>query len=197
MRNSAITASALKSCAIWLGVYGFTVAMLDLMIGLIFLTFLILVVTVLVFVYISGISTPMEFAVSSNIPYLNDGATFYYKPYKGSYTSVGPVFTEAYAITPKVCQCGLYYDDPDNETPDNCRAAIGVLLDDGSEEDISALESNGFKKFHIPPIKEALYATFPHISFLSIFIGIFKALPLLRKCFKVNVCFFSYFIPTF
>ena len=162
--------------------------MLDLMIMLILVTFLVLVVTVVVFVYISGISTSMEFTFSSNIPYLKNGATFYYRPYKGSYTAVGPLFTEAYSLTPKFCQCGLYYNDPDNEPPENCRAAIGVLLDDGSEEDISALEYNGFKKFHIPPIKEALYAPFPHISFLSVFIGIFKALPLLRKRFKV----FSY-----
>ncbi|VDK39967.1 unnamed protein product [Taenia asiatica] len=159
--------------------------MLGLLIGFIVLTLLLLICTIALLCYISGIFQSADLSISSDIPYLKDGATFYYKTNIGSYSSLGGLFTEAYSIAPGITQCGVYYDDPGKAAAKDCRSAVGVILTESSGDVAENFEKHGFKKFFIPPIKDALYGSFPHVSFLSIFIGLWKALPLLRKQFIV------------
>nr|VZI44621.1 unnamed protein product [Spirometra erinaceieuropaei] len=76
------------------------------------------------------------------------------------------------------------------ETPETGqRAAVGVLFDDleasGDNEEpserIEKLKSNSFREFRVPPVHEAVYAQFPHVSFLSIPLGAWRVLPAVRK----------------
>ncbi|KAH9278825.1 Testis-expressed sequence protein [Echinococcus granulosus] len=162
--------------------------MLELIVGLIILTSLLLICTVAVFCYISGIFQSASLSISSDIPYLKDGATFYYKTNVGSYSTLGGLFTETYSIAPRLIQCGVYYDDSGKVVAKACRSAVGVILKEKPADGSIDFEKHGFSEFHTPPIKEALYASFPHTSFLSIFIGIWKVLPLLRRQFKELKC---------
>lgn len=159
--------------------------MLELLIGLIILTSLLLICTIAVLLYVSGIFQSVDLSISSDIPYLKGGATLYYKANVGSYSSLGSLFTEAYSIAPGIMQCGVYYDDPGKVVAKACRSAVGVILMEDSADLAEDFEQHGFKKLLVPPIKEALYGSFLHASFLSTFIGIWKILPLLRKQFNV------------
>uniref|UniRef100_A0A5K3F091 Testis-expressed sequence 264 protein n=1 Tax=Mesocestoides corti TaxID=53468 RepID=A0A5K3F091_MESCO len=141
----------------------------------------LLICTILLLVYVSGVFHSVETCLSEDIPFLKKGATFYYKINRGSYGSLGSFFTEAYSVAPKVTQCAVYYDDPAKVIENDCRSAIGVLLNDEMLYKAPDLEKNGFKKFQFPPIKQALYSKFPHTSFLSIFLGFNKFLPILRR----------------
>ncbi|KAL5963523.1 hypothetical protein TSMEX_008772 [Taenia solium] len=168
--------------------------MLGLLIGFIILTLLLLICTIALLWYISGIFQSADLSISSDIPYLKGGATFYYKTNVGSYSSLGGLFTEAYSIAPGITQCGVYYDDSDKVAAKDCRSAVGVILTEDSGNVAEGFDKHGFKKFFIPPIKDALYGSFPHVSFLSIFIGLWKVLPLLRKQFSEFECSeFTYF----
>nr|CDS29975.1 hypothetical transcript [Hymenolepis microstoma] len=163
--------------------------MIDLLIFLICVTFLLLIGTVVVFAYVSGFFTSIDAAISSDLPYLKDGSTIYYKINRGSYFSLGGIFTETYSVAPKLIQFGLHYDDPETVSADECRSAIGVFVIEKENEDlIEQLEKNGFKKKILPSVEEGIYATFPHISFLSIGFGLSKVLPLLRSYFKKMDC---------
>ncbi|VDM18099.1 unnamed protein product [Hydatigera taeniaeformis] len=160
----------------------------ELLIVLVILISFLLLWTIAALCYISGIFRSVDLSISSEIPYLKDGAELYYKANFGSYGSLGGLFTEAYSIAPGVIQCGIYYDDSGRVAAKDCRSAVGVILTDGPADVVERFEKHGFKKFLLPPIKEALYESFPHVSFLSIFIGIWKVLPLLRKMFKEFEC---------
>ncbi|VDO03782.1 unnamed protein product [Rodentolepis nana] len=163
--------------------------MVDLLILLIFVTLIFLIGTVVVFAYVSGFFTSIDVAISSDLPYLKDGSTIYYKINKGSYYSLGSLFTETYCVAPKLIQFGLHYDDPEIVPEDECRSAIGVLVNEKENKDIiEELEKNGFKKKILPSIEEGIYASFPHISFLSIGFGLSKVILLLRSYFKKMDC---------
>ncbi|VDL85653.1 unnamed protein product [Schistocephalus solidus] len=77
----------------------------------------------------------------------------------------------------------------DNTSDTDQRAAVGVLFDDfeatgdnkESSERIEKLKSNFFREFRIPPVREAIYAQFPHVSFLSILLGSWRVCPAVRK----------------
>uniref|UniRef100_A0A0X3P7Q4 Testis-expressed sequence 264 protein n=1 Tax=Schistocephalus solidus TaxID=70667 RepID=A0A0X3P7Q4_SCHSO len=164
--------------------------MLETLLFLIFLVLLILGGTVALLLYLSGALQPISVSTTDNVPFLTEGARFLYKIYRGSYRSVGGLFTEAYALTPGCIQCGIFYDDPQGETSDtDQRAAVGVLFDDfeatgdnkESSERIEKLKSNFFREFRIPPVREAIYAQFPHVSFLSILLGSWRVCPAVRK----------------
>ncbi|KAM7539291.1 hypothetical protein Aperf_G00000058304 [Anoplocephala perfoliata] len=147
-----------------------------------------LIGTIFLFAYVSGLFARVEAAVSTDIPYLKDGLTIYYKTNKGSYHTMGSLFTQTYSIAPKLIQCGLYYDDPDTVPANDCRSAVGVIVTDEHGDIIKDLEKNGYKKKSLPPVGEAIYASFQHVSFLSIFLGISKVLPQLRSYFKKLKC---------
>ncbi|VDL36165.1 unnamed protein product [Hymenolepis diminuta] len=169
--------------------------MVYLLVVLISVTFLLLIGTIALFAYVSGFFTPVDATISSDIPYLKDGLTIYYKSNKGSYYSLGCIFTETYSVANKLVQFGLYYDDPETVSPEECRSAIGVIVNEEENEDIiRQLEKNGYKKKILPRVKEGIFASFPYISFLSIGFGLSKALPQLRSYFKKLDCKdFTYF----
>uniref|UniRef100_A0A0X3PDH3 Testis-expressed sequence 264 protein n=2 Tax=Schistocephalus solidus TaxID=70667 RepID=A0A0X3PDH3_SCHSO len=89
--------------------------MLETLLFLIFLVLLILGGTVALLLYLSGALQPISVSTTDNVPFLTEGARFLYKIYRGSYRSVGGLFTEAYALTPGCIQCGIFYDDPQGE----------------------------------------------------------------------------------
>lgn len=159
--------------------------MVGFLIFLICVTLILLISTVALFAYVSGLLTTLEAAVSTDIPYLKDGMTIYYKINKGSYHTMGCLFTETYNIAPNLIQCGLYYDDPGIVPADECRSAVGVIVTEEHGDVIKELVNNGYKKKTLPPIEEAIYASFRHISFLSIGFGLSKMLPQLRSYFEV------------
>ncbi len=85
----------------------------DLLVIITVILFLFLVVTLLTLAYISGLFTSVRVIRTDDAPYLKSGCVFYYKSNKGSYGSLGSLFTETYSVAPNETQCAIYYDNDD------------------------------------------------------------------------------------
>ncbi len=75
---------------------------------------------------------------------------------------------------------------------EECRSAVGCLINEASVCKPDALEKAGFKELQIPEMKGVFYARFPHISLLSIFIGMRRVHPALKSQAKVRRHVFDY-----
>lgn len=80
---------------------------------------------------------------------------------------------------------GIYYDDPGEVATDKLRSEIGCILEEDDLEKIDMLKD---MNFHIKEIASAkyLYAEFPYKNSLSIFMGIIKVYPVLKKYIADN-----------
>jgi len=58
-----------------------------------------------------------------------------YLPYQGEYSKIGPLFEEVCKDSASVFSFfkpfGFYYDDPATTNPQNCRAIVGIIVNEG------------------------------------------------------------------
>jgi hypothetical protein len=135
----------------------------------------------------------------------------YYKEFTGNYKNIGKEFEKLTLLITKFklskdifSTFGLYYDNPKEVNPDQCRAIIGIISYPGSEktdlneinipEDmIDFLISFNFKKSTFPETP-SIYTSFPFVNVLSIFMAIKKVYsqferkkPILMKEFNLDI----------
>ena len=71
------------------------------------------------------------------------------------------------------------------------RWAVGCILSEGEEEVDKDLRNlfleKEFKLFNLPEVSNVVKSSFPHNTFLSIFIGIYRVYPLMGSYIKVNI----------
>lgn len=73
---------------------------------------------------------------------------------------------------------GIYYDNPEIVPRDQCRFRAGIILSENELKEIDKIDNLSFDVVKIAP-QNLLVGTFPFVSTLSIFLGIFKAYPAL------------------
>ncbi|CAH8457418.1 unnamed protein product [Dicrocoelium dendriticum] len=133
------------------------------------LLFFLLLTTVGFFIIASGLLYKIAIRLQAP-PHLLHGALFAYKHHYGKLDDAGYLFTEAHYLAPECVQCGIKYGDEIHDESLCKRSVVGAFL----TEDLEcrrAFEQAGYQFAQLPPVREALVASFPHISFLSILIG--------------------------
>ncbi|XP_058844692.1 testis-expressed protein 264 homolog [Acipenser ruthenus] len=156
-----------------------------ILLALISFLFLFLLLTVLGVVLYSGLFTEVIIRTGSS-PIKN--ITIAYKFNQGSYKDSGAVFTESCSIGPKLSSIGVYYDDPKQVPAEKCRYIAGSVLSEGeekpSEELLKLYEKYGFKIFSFPAVTHVVMTTFPHNTFLSIFLANWRVYPKMGSYIK-------------
>uniref|UniRef100_UPI00358FDCC1 testis-expressed protein 264 n=1 Tax=Myxine glutinosa TaxID=7769 RepID=UPI00358FDCC1 len=140
----------------------------------------LLLVSLLVLALHSGLRSPV--VVRTGSPPVG-AITVAYKSGRGPYGSVGPVFTEAASIGPRLRSIGLYYDDPAEVPSEQTRYAIGSILSEGeppAQDLVKIYEKSGFKIFSFPEVTHAVTTTFPFGTFLSIYLAIWRVFPAIK-----------------
>lgn len=115
---------------------------------------------------------------------------------QGGFTVVGLEFKGPYAQTGKYIgevteklkmyetagelSFGIYYDDPKEVEPENCRSFVGIILQGKDAKKIPVLVSAGFKIDSIPR-KKTLQSEFPIKNTFSYMIGPWKVYPKLNR----------------
>ncbi|XP_033114688.1 testis-expressed protein 264-like [Anneissia japonica] len=152
--------------------------------------FLLLCVTVLFFLFYSGLLNPIRFkAGKPPVGRLHVG----YKFGRGEYSSVGlgEHFTEISKLAPSTYRCfGMYYDNPERVPSDKLRYIVGVILSEGDEEPDKELKekllSYGYSFYSFPEVTNMVYTTFPNTSFLSVTIAIQRVYPAFSSYIEDN-----------
>ncbi len=111
--------------------------------------------------------------------------------FKGPYSKAGQFMAEvdeklsAYDIRSQR-SFGIYYDNPKNILPANCRSFVGVVLE---KEDIDKIQKLKFAGFKVDSISKAnsIVSYFPIKSSLSYMIGAMKVYPKLTKYMNAKV----------
>ncbi|XP_041081051.1 testis-expressed protein 264-like [Polyodon spathula] len=156
-----------------------------ILLALISFLFLFLLLTVLGVVLYSGLFTEVIIRTGSS-PIKN--MTIAYKFKQGCYKESGSVFTESCSIGPKFSSIGVYYDDPKQVPAEKCRYLAGSVLSEGeekpSEELLKLYEKYGFKIFSFPAVTHVVMTTFPHNTFLSIFLANWRVYPQMERYIK-------------
>ncbi|XP_048874308.1 testis-expressed protein 264 homolog isoform X1 [Brienomyrus brachyistius] len=152
---------------------------------LIIFLILCLLVTIVGYVLYSGLLSDINIKTGSP-PVKN--ITFAYRFKQGPYKECGTVFTESCSIGPKLSSIGVFYDDPNQVTPEKCRYAVGSILSEGEEEPnedmLQLYQKFGFQVFSFPAVTHAVTVSFPHRTTLSIFLGVQRVYPLLKSYIK-------------
>lgn len=78
---------------------------------------------------------------------------------------------------------GIYYDNPKEVKPEDCKSYIGAILENNDISKIENLKSAGFKLDSIP-VKNSLQVDFPIRNSFSYMIGPKKAYPALSKAME-------------
>ncbi|XP_066554204.1 testis-expressed protein 264 homolog [Amia ocellicauda] len=155
------------------------------LLALIIVLILTLLCTVLGYVLYSGLLD--EITVRTGSPPIKN-ITIAYKFKRGAYKDCGSLFTETCSIGPKLSSIGVYYDDPKQVPAEKCRYVVGSILSEGEEkpsEDLVRLyEKYGFKIFPFPEVTHVVTTTFPHRTFLSIFLSVHRVYPQLGSYIK-------------
>lgn len=120
-----------------------------------------------------------------------------YRFQKGPYNQAGQIFTEAAIIAPHNKALGIYYDDPNKVESHNLRYVVGSILSEGTtpvdEEMVKQFTDREFKIIHLPEVSYAVHTKFPHITTLSILIGVYKAYPMLKDYIEEHkLCAYPY-----
>ncbi|TGZ62582.1 hypothetical protein CRM22_007348 [Opisthorchis felineus] len=131
---------------------------------------LLLLLTIGVFLYASGLFEHVCCEIKRP-PVLCEASTYAYKVHDGPYAEAGYLFTEAYSIDPKCIQCAIKYEKIAESDGPPIPSVVGSLLRTTDPDCREAFAKAGFTITRLEPIEEALVASFPHISFLSIRIG--------------------------
>lgn len=144
----------------------------------IFILICILIGTILLFVSFCGWFEEVD--VGAGKPPIG-AVVIAYKFAKGPYKNSGPLFFEAAKLAPDNKAIGIYYDDPNNVNVNESRYVVAsVLAEDDTEPDkemVKRFEEYGFVIFKLPKVDNAVRATFPYKSFVSIFIAVQKVYP--------------------
>jgi len=150
----------------------------------------LLMLTVLVYVYYSGLWSSITVSTSETE---YGPMTLAYKTLVGPYKDAGEFFTESFCLLPDREQLGIYYDDPEGVPANQLRCAVGPVLAKGPEkpnpEEMEKMVKNGFKIVHLPKPSYVVTASFPFSTTLSIFLAIHKVYPRLRDYIaERNLC---------
>ncbi|MCF8054675.1 MAG: GyrI-like domain-containing protein [Deltaproteobacteria bacterium] len=110
-----------------------------------------------------------------------------YAKHEGDYKQTGKKMDEIYYSLknvygiPSTRGFGLYYDDPQVVAKENLRSLVGSIVDDdGQAESTAVKEKYSTKRLDAMP---AVIATFPYKGMTSIFIGMLKVYPQLKRYF--------------
>jgi len=152
--------------------------------------FVLLMLTLLVYVYYSGLWSSVTVSTSETE---YGPMTVAYKTLVGPYKDAGEFFTESFCLLPDREQLGIYYDDPEGMPASQLRCAVGPVLAKGNEkpvpEEMEKMVKNGFKIAYLPKPSYVVTASFPFSTTLSIFLAIHKVYPRLRDYIaERNLC---------
>ena len=108
-----------------------------------------------------------------------------YEKFTGPYQNTGPVMDELYyrLLNDDSIETfkgfGIYYDNPREVKPDECRSIVGNILEEKDYDRIDELKN----KYNIMEITESkgLSSQFPYRGKLSIMMGIMKVYPEINK----------------
>ncbi|ESP02518.1 hypothetical protein LOTGIDRAFT_84765, partial [Lottia gigantea] len=104
-----------------------------------------------------------------------------YRFARGPYKEAGQTFTEIAHLAPDNKALGIYYDEPKRVPSHLTRYVVASVLshdDQPVDEDLKKkFEAEGYKLLRLPSATNVVKTSFPHISSLSIFIGVFKVYP--------------------
>ncbi|KAK1799567.1 hypothetical protein P4O66_000447 [Electrophorus voltai] len=141
------------------------------------------------YVMYSGLLT--EIHIRTGSPPIG-GITVAYKYKEGPYKECGMLFSESGRIAPKLPTVGVFYDDPKKVPGSKCRCVVGSILSEGDETPATELqqlyEKCGFRLFTFPEVTHVVSACFPHRTFLSIYLGVWRVYPRLARYIKVTSC---------
>ncbi|GFS14152.1 testis-expressed sequence 264 protein-like [Elysia marginata] len=155
----------------------------SLLLGLIFVLIVLILFTLLAVLVYSGIFHGIEDVKTGKPPV--GQLIIAYKFQKGPYHEAGQIFTEAAIVAPENKAIGIYYDDPKKVDSLHLRYVVGSIISEGAapvdENMVKQFTERGFKILHLPEVSFAVQTRFPHITTLSIIIGIRKAYPRLEE----------------
>lgn len=154
----------------------------SVLLTLIFLVVFLILLTLLAVLVYSGIFYGIE-EVGTGKPPVRQ-LIIAYKFQKGPYNEAGQIFTEAAIVAPENKAIGIYYDDPKKVHVLQLRYIVGSIIAEGDapvdENMVKQFTEKGFKILHLPEVTYAVQTSFPHITSLSILIGVHKAYPRLE-----------------
>ncbi|RUS72922.1 hypothetical protein EGW08_019318 [Elysia chlorotica] len=157
-----------------------TFSLLLILITVLVILLLATIITVLIY---SGLLQGIEDVGTGKPPV--EQLIIAYKFQQGPYHEAGQIFTEAAIIAPENKAIGIYYDDPKKVSPLFLRYAVGSIIAEGKaavdENMVKQFTERGFKILHLPEVSYAVQTRFPHVTTLSILIGIRKAYPRLEE----------------
>lgn len=122
---------------------------------------------------------------------LNNCDIYYYE-YTGEYQFLNKEFSKISTLMNKFklnklfSSFGIYYDDPSKVDPKKCRAVVGIMQHQTTEnykDFFDYLLENSFKKAYLP-ITPAICSTFPLKNMISLMIGIKKHYSTLKEKLK-------------
>ena len=70
--------------------------------------------------------------------------------------------------------------------PENLRWAVGSIVDDSCQDEVTALKDNGFKEFTFPAISSCVRTVFPFRTVLSVIIAVYRVYPIVSAYVEVS-----------
>lgn len=127
---------------------------------------------------------------------ITGGESFIYKEVSGNYKQSGKVMKEIYDVLlskgiSSNIGIGVYYDNPKQVKEEKLRSEVGIIIEESFRQKIEEVTHN--YKIKQTNKGEYLQAEFPYKSMISIFIGMYKFYPELKKeidknGYKQGVC---------
>ena len=144
----------------------------------------ILLLVCMIFAAYMGAFKKMEVSEKSFGPYW-----LIHKTHTGAYSDTSALFSEFFnwRAAQKLSQShlfGIYYDDPGRVEESKLRSEVGLTLSEEEYDQFSkTMQKNGFH-FKKLDARKYIFTTFPYKNTASIFLGLFKAYPALKKYAK-------------
>ncbi|XP_028303864.1 testis-expressed protein 264 [Gouania willdenowi] len=146
---------------------------------------LLCLITFTVFIIYSGLFSDIT-VLTGSAPITK--ITFAYKYNQGPYRDCGKLFKESQDVEPRLSCIGVYYDDPKKVPGPRCRYIVGSILSEGEtkpdEEVLRRFQRSGFHVFSFPNVTRAVTTSFPHKTFLSVLLGVWRVYPRLEQHIK-------------
>ncbi|KAI1283259.1 putative testis-expressed protein [Halotydeus destructor] len=169
---------------------------------LIAIVFCLLLFTISYALQASGLLHDVE--VKAGKPPIDfSGHEIAYKLSKGPYNKSGHMFTElsgdivrsdVEASKANLKTIGLFYDDPEVTQEDECRYAVGVVLDSKEPNlDLSKLRAGLVEREYLvtklPYVDHVVYSSFPYFGPFSIYFAVKKVYPAIKSyILERNLC---------
>ncbi len=118
------------------------------------------------------------------------GEVLVYENYTGDYKNSGAVMDRIYYSLLEEHQLetykgfGIYYDDPAKVEKSKLRSEVGCILENPDEQTLQELSAK--YNIRIFPKQQYLTCEFPYLGKLSIFMGIMRVYPAMKKYIKAN-----------